>query len=266
MKIGIIGDGVIGAANRIGFSALGHEVVVHDIKYETSIDVVLDTELCFICVPTPSEPSGKCNTEIVRSVVELLNEKKYSGEIAIRSTCEPGFSSGLITSFPDLKISYAPEFLRERCAVHDFLENHELLAIGTESDASFELIKAAHKQIPKNVVRLTPSEAETLKYFNNVYAACRVVFANNLYEVCQRIGADYTQVKNAYAKTGKMGDFYLDVDDSMRGFGGMCLPKDTKAIKHLKDRLGIKLQLLDVILSDNEKLKTTVFSGMRDEE
>ena len=74
MNIGIIGDGVVGSAINFGFQRLGHDVFVHDIRYETSIKDVLNTEVCYICVPTPSKEDGSCNTSIVESVIdELIN-------------------------------------------------------------------------------------------------------------------------------------------------------------------------------------------------
>jgi UDP-glucose 6-dehydrogenase len=62
MNIGIIGLGVVGSANKAGFDQLGHTVVVHDIKLNTTIDLIQHTECVFVCVPTPSKPNGDCNT------------------------------------------------------------------------------------------------------------------------------------------------------------------------------------------------------------
>ena len=83
MKIGIVGDGVVGSAIRLGFERLGHTVLVHDIKYGTKIDEVLDTEICYISVPTPSNDDGSCDASIVESVIEELVTNNYEVVIAI---------------------------------------------------------------------------------------------------------------------------------------------------------------------------------------
>lgn len=169
----------------------------------------------------------------------------------------------MIDKYKNLTIAFVPEFLRERCALDDFLNNHKLLAIGTNSVLVYEKIVKCHGNLPKNTVRLTPSEAEILKYYNNVYASLRVTFANVMYEICKKLDCDYMAVKNAYIKTGKATDMYLDVHSELRGYAGMCLPKDTKALASLSKKLGLPFELLDIITKDNEKVKSTVFNGMR---
>jgi UDP-glucose 6-dehydrogenase len=121
-----------------------------------------------------------------------------------------------------------------------------------------------HGELPQNVVHLTPNEAEVLKYYNNVYAAVRVTFANVMYEICEKLDCDYNTIKNAYIKTGKAIDMYLDVYPELRGYGGMCLPKDTKALASLIKKLDLPFNLLDVVTEDNSKVKKTVFNGMRE--
>ena len=76
MKIGIVGMGIVGSANAAGFTLLGHSVKSHDIKFDTTIDNVLDTEIIFLCVPTPTDESNKCNTSIVEEVIFELNKKE----------------------------------------------------------------------------------------------------------------------------------------------------------------------------------------------
>ena len=122
----------------------------------------------------------------------------------------------------------------------------------------------AHGRLPQNTKQLTPNEAEVLKYFNNVYAALRITFANVMYEICEKLDCDYTTIKNSYIKTGKATDMYLDVNSDLRGYGGMCLPKDTKGLANILTKLDLNYKLLESIDHDNDKFKKTVFSGMRE--
>lgn len=264
MKIGIVGVGAVGSANKKGFEFLQHNVVVHDIKLKTKIQDVCDTEINYICVPTPQAENGSCDTSIIERVIDELGQCNYKGIIAIRSTVVPGFTQSMIEKFNHLTICFVPEFLRERCAEDDFINNHKLLAVGTHDIWVYRKVIRSHGQLPEHTEHLTPNEAEVLKYFNNVYAALRVTFANNMYEICEKLDCDYTTIKNAYIKTGKATDMYLDVNPSLRGYGGMCLPKDTIAIASLMKKLNIDLKLIQSIHDDNLQFKKTVFNGMRE--
>lgn len=263
MRIGIIGVGCVGSANRDGFRHIGHDVVEHDPRLGTAIESIKNTEISFVCVPTPSNDDGSCDTSIIESVLDELDNIGYRGIVAIRSTVVPGFTQSQIEKHRNLAICFVPEFLRERCAFDDFINNHKLLAVGTHDIWVYRKIVQAHGTLPENTEHLTPNEAEILKYFNNVYAALRVTFANVMYEICQNLDADYSSIKNAYIKTGKAIDLYLDVSPGFRGYGGMCLPKDTKALSRLIDRLGLEFNLIKSIDSDNSKFDSTVFNGMR---
>lgn len=265
MNIGIVGVGVIGNINKVGFEKLGHTVAVHDVKLGTTVKKVLESQVIFVCVPTPSTDDGRCDTSIVESVIVELTDHNYQGVIAIRSTVIPGFTISMQKKYSNKKICFVPEFVRERCAEFDFLLGHELLAVGTDSKKIFRLVEKTHGNLPKNKIMLKPSEAEILKYYSNLFAATRVTFANVFFEVCQKFEADYKQVKDAYMKTGRLGDMYLEVRDDLRGYGGMCLPKDTRAFKHLIKDLNLKLDFFDTVDKDNAEFKPTVFEGMREE-
>ena len=89
MKIGIIGLGVVGSAVEYGMKSLGHHVKVHDIKLKTKITDVLDTEICYICVPTPIGSKGHCDISIVEQVIGDLCNLDYTGIIAINFPMRP---------------------------------------------------------------------------------------------------------------------------------------------------------------------------------
>lgn len=264
MKIGIVGIGVVGGAVKYGFEKLGHHVSFHDTFYNTRIEDVLDTEICFICVPTPPDENGACDTSIVREVVDALAKRNYNGIVAIKSTVGPG-TTRLLQQHYGFEICFVPEFLRERCAVADFTENHDVCIIGTDSKEVFEKVKLAHGRYPQKFVQLTPLEAEFCKYFNNVYHATLITFANSFYEVCKACGVDYSRVKDAMVNRSHITDIYLDCNENVRGFGGMCLPKDTKAIAHLCRELDVPVNFFQMLLDENNKYRVTVFEGMRKE-
>lgn len=262
MKVGVIGVGAVGSACKKGFELLGHDVRIHDPKFITKIDNVAETEIVYICVPTPEGDDGSCDLSIVESTINDLERLGYAGVVALKSTSVPGTTEKLLSK-TNLRLCFVPEFLRERSAVEDFVVNHELLAVGCHSKDIFDVVVASHGFFPKNTVMMTPTEAEVLKYYSNVFNATRIVFANAMYEICQKLGADYDKVKDTYLIRGTASPDYLDCNDKMRGYGGMCLPKDTKALDSLLKNLGLDLKLFEAVDHDNTKFKRTVFPGMR---
>lgn len=262
MNIGIIGLGIIGSACKYGFEKLGHQIYVHDIKLNTKIENVLNTDLTYICVPTLSLPDGSCDVSIVEQCVDELNNLNYKGIIVIKSTVKPTTTEKLIKK-TGMQICFVPEFLRERCSIIDFTENHTLLAVGTHSQEIYDKVIECHGKYPQNYAMLTPTEAEILKYYSNVYNSMKVIFANEMYEICKSSNADYTKIKDAFVKRDTTKDLYLDVNDNFRGFGGMCLPKDVAALAAYVKELGIDMSLFEAILNENKKFKITVFNNMR---
>ena len=263
MKIGVVGLGVVGSAIKTGFEKLGHDIVCHDLKLQTTLQDVTDSEILFLCVPTPQGDDGSCDTTIITGILTELSANNYKGIVAIKSTVECGFTRSSIEKFKNLTICFVPEFLRERCAVDDFINNHNLLAVGTHDKFVFDKVVEAHGHYPKDSVKLKPTEAEILKYYNNVFAAYKIIFANIMSEVCNKLDCDYTTVKDAFVKFGRCKDTYLDVNENLKGYGGMCLPKDVKAMAKLLDKLEIDFDTFKSIDRDNSKLKITVFNGMR---
>lgn len=264
MKIGIVGLGIVGSAVKHGFEKLGHSVSFHDIRLDTKLEDVTGADVVYLCVPTPQSDTGKCDTSIIEAVVsELMEIHKYEGVIAIKSTVEPGTTVRLQRQFDNGKICHVPEFLRERVAIADFIENHDICIIGTDSDEVFDVVKESHGYYPKQFIKLAPTEAEIAKYFNNVYNATLITFANAFYEVCKLHEADYTRIKTAMVQRDHISNKYLDCNENLRGYGGMCLPKDTSALAALVREKNLQIKLFEALIEDNKNYKTTVFEGMR---
>ena len=265
MNIGIVGLGVVGTACKTGFEKVGHTVKCHDIKLYTSIEDVLDTEVCYICVPTPSSNDGSCDISIVEEVVSKLNDLNYDGVLAIKSTVEPGTNKVFRSKYKNLKLYFVPEFLRERCATEDFIYNHNVLVIGADDDYAFKIIKKSHGTLPVHVVKVSPVEAELVKYYSNSYKALRITFANSFYKLCDKLGADYDVVKDSFLLHGVGEGHYLNVNKEFGGVGGTCLPKDTKGLAYLVQKLGLNLDIFEMIVKENDKFIVKVPDGMRKE-
>ena len=266
MNIGVIGKGFVGSAVYDGLGQLDNNMSFHDPKYNTNIQHIKDTEIVFICVPTNMKDDGTCDTTVVELVLKNLINIKYNGTVAIKSTVIPGTTKNLQEQFQELNICCVPEFLRERSALTDFILENDVLVIGTNDDKTSKLLIKAYGNLPKQVRVVSPTEAELCKYFNNVFNALRITFANGFYDVCKELNADYGKIYDAVIQRSNIDGHYLRASRSMRGFGGYCLPKDTSAFAKLVDKIygkGVGPRIFDTIVEDNKLYKTTVFQGMR---
>jgi UDPglucose 6-dehydrogenase len=244
----------VGSAVYEGLEYLGHIMSFYDPAYpESRLEDVLSTDLVFVCVPTNQLDNGDCDTSIVDSSVQELDSAGYQGLICIKSTVVPGTTERLKQQFPQQRMAAVPEFLRARHALSDFIHNHDLLVVGCDLEADFELVQRAHGFYPRYSVQVSPTEAEVVKYFNNVHHAMQVTFANITYEVCERLGANYMNVYNAITQRDCINPAYLMANRNMRGYGGHCLPKDTAAWNNLIRELGLDFGLIESVINDNRK-------------
>lgn len=254
MDIGIIGMGVVGSAIAEGFQQIGHNVISFDIKNtNTKLDDLLDCRIIYVCVPTPSADDGSCDIRNVSNVINQLYQINYSGLIAIKSTVTPGTTQKLIDQYASLRLCFVPEFLRERSAVSDFVDYHDVLIVGTTNLDDYNLIVQCHGSIPKKSTMIDPTAAELSKYFSNVFNSLRIVFANGMYEVCKKLEINYQDVFSAVSNKSTVGKDYLKCDKHYRGYSGACLPKDTLAFLQLTKNLGLDhLKLFSAIIEDNQ--------------
>jgi len=263
VRIGVVGAGIIGSAFINGFQHYGYAVVVHSKDRQTKITDVVGADIIFICVPTPSiRGTGQCDCSVVDSVLTELDAIGYRGVIAIKSTVEIGFTAGAINRFPRLTICFVPEFLRERCALADLLEQKTVI-IGVTSDKAADILAEVFQPFKAEIVRCGVSEAEAIKYFHNVYNALRITFANQMYDLLSLKGVNYQRVLDGFAEVNESTKDYLRCSPELRGFAGACLPKDTKALAYLAKEVGIEQNLFSVILELNDSVPQTVFEGMR---
>ena len=255
MNIGIIGLGVVGSANKAGFDQLGHTVVVHDTKLNTTIDAVQNTECVFVCVPTPSKPNGDCNTDIVESVIKEIDDcnHEHKPTVVIKSTVPPGTTDRLHKKYKNIDVIFNPEFLTEMNFIEDFKNQSRIILGGVRRGTSL-LRQVYSKVFPHaTIVKTNAKYAETVKYFINCFLGTKVSFANEMKMLCDEIDIDYDKVVEYATYDERLGKSHWAVPgpDGELGFGGHCLPKDISAIVSGYD----DMELLQAVLKVNDKVR-----------
>ena len=250
----MVGVGWVGGAVAGYFRGSGHEVRLYDPpKGHSDIGVLEAADLIFVCVPTPFDPER--GGFVASNVEEAVSKIPGSKTVIIKSTVVPGTTESLQRRFPGHRLIFNPEFLREKTAAEDFRRPDRQI-IGVTAASAGEAGSVLKLLPPAPFTRVVgASEAETIKYFGNCFLALKVVFANQLYDVCAKLGLDYEAVKDCAAADPRIGPGHLQIFlDGYRGYGGGCFPKDVKAFVQFGDRIGVDLELLKTCDRINERL------------
>ena len=250
---------MVGGAIEHSFNE-AHELFIHDPSRGTSLDHVTDNvEMAYIAVPTPSKEDGSCDTTIVEGILADLPDGFTA---VLKSTVIPGTTARLQSEFSSLKLAYSPEFLVERRRLEDFA-NQKILIVGTEHSEVAEMVFQQHRDagVLSNDVtfHISSTEAEMVKYTKNNFYALKVLFANQMHDICEALGIDWAVVREIITapQDQPIGNSHLEpIMGLNRGFGGKCLPKDTLALKNLADSLGVEYEILEAIQNDNERLRS----------
>ena len=252
-KIGIIGVGYVGGAVKRWFEKEKYPLFLYD-KYKKigSIEDVNKADIIFICVPTPFTKKKGFDLSYVKDAVSIIKGKKI---VVIKSTVWPGTTEMFQKKYPQHKFLFNPEFLVARTAIHDFLNpNRQVIGF---TKISKSIARKILKILPKSPYHkiIPSSEAEMVKYFGNTFLSTKVIFANQIYDLCQRLSIDYDIVKAVASHDPRIGSSHLNIfNDGYRGYGGACFPKDMKALLQLARKKGAKLKLLEIVDSINTKL------------
>jgi GDP-mannose 6-dehydrogenase len=232
---------------------------------------VLKGDILLVCVGTPSEPNGNHNYAYLDRVCgEIASGLRLAEDyrlIAFRSTILPGSLKAHLLPVlqqgsgrqagEDFGVAVHPEFLREGSAIFDF--NHPpFILIGEMDERAGDLLAELYYRAGARIIRTDPDSACLVKYASNAFHALKVVFANEIGQICKQSGVDGVRVMEIFCEDRQLNisPGYLRPGFS---FGGSCLPKDLRALQYLARHQDLHLPVLESILASNHlHLKTAI--------
>lgn len=248
MKIGIVGLGHVGGAMHELFK----DAIIYDkFKCIGSKEEINTCDATFVCVPTPMMEDGNCDTTAVDEVLAWCESKV----IILRSTVKVGYTREMANKLHK-NIVFQPEYYGETVA-HPFanLSDRSWLSFGGTREA-IDLAIDAYKNVINSNVRIyqAPSdEVELAKYMENAFLATKVIFINEMYDVCKKLGLNYNQVREIWTADPRIGTSHTFIYKDNRGYGGSCLPKDISALHQLEKEKGIDDTLINAVIEKNKK-------------
>jgi len=226
---------------------------------------ISNTELSLICVGTPSNDNGSLNLtyveRVARDIGQALAHKTDFHTVVLRSTVLPGTTEDCLipalekasgqTVGQDFGVCFNPEFLREGSSVYDF-GHPPYTVIGRVDERAAQNAAAVYAGLDAPVLIVPVKVAETIKYTNNAFHALKVIFANEIGNICKQQGIDSHQVMEIFCMDAKLNlsPYYLKPGFA---FGGSCLPKDLRALLYHAHSLDVRPPVLESILPSNEQ-------------
>ncbi len=256
--IAIMGTGMVGGALDRYFKTQNIEAGLFDPpKGLADTSVLAAADVVFIAVPTPYYLDGSGFDEsFLKNAVEAIPESGKT--IVLKSTILPGTTNDFQTRYSQHRFLFNPEFLTETTADRDMQSpNRQIVGYTEQSRKDAELVMGL---LPRaSFEKIIPAkEAELVKYFGNAFYALKVAYANQMFELAEKLGIEYDLVKECAKAEPWMGTHHWEIfHKGYRGYGGKCLPKDTRAIAHLAERAGIDLSLLKAAEAYNNAICET---------
>lgn len=285
-RIAVVGAGYVGLSTAVALAHMGHGVTCGEIDeakvamlssgrptiVEDGLEEMLRTELAsgrlrftvgassavegaefvFLCVPTPRLPDGSADTSMLESVVTEIGKDLDSGAVIVNKSTVPVGSTLVVERLlqrRDVSVVSNPEFLREGNAMHDAL-HPERIVVGAADQRAAARVGALFAVTHAPLIVTDAATAETIKYASNAFLATKLSFVNSIAGLCEVVGADVRDVLLGMAYDSRIGFDYLKPGP---GWGGSCLPKDTRALLYIAEEAGFDFDMLKSVVEANDR-------------
>ncbi|MGK9475189.1 UDP-glucose dehydrogenase family protein [Melioribacter sp. OK-6-Me] len=308
MKLAVIGTGYVGLVSGTCFAEMGNTVICVDndqkkleklnrrivpiyepgleILFQRNIDknrltftsdlrrAVEESEIIFLCLPTPQGEDGSADLKYVFGVAEeigkiLQNSQKNDFKIIVNKSTVPVGTSAAVKkilekyNIENFEVVSNPEFLREGFAVDDFMKPDRIV-IGARNPKAFEKMRALYEPFVRQgnpIFEMDPESAEVTKYASNSYLAMRITFMNELANFCEKAGANVEMVRKAMGSDTRIGKRFLFPGI---GYGGSCFPKDVNALIKTSEEFGSPMKILKVVDEVNKNQKEILVKKVKE--
>ncbi|MEK0312391.1 UDP-glucose dehydrogenase family protein [Cohnella sp. 56] len=299
MKLTFIGTGYVGLVSGVCFSEIGNDVTCLDKDlakigrlnggevpiYEPGLQELIaknkalgrlrftgdlsssirSAEAIFICVGTPSLPSGEANLAFIEQAArDIALEMNGYKIIATKSTVPVGTNDKIrqivaqLTQHPFDVVSI-PEFLREGSAIADTLHPDRII-IGSDSPDAAAKLAELHRPLTERIMLTDVRSAEMIKYASNAFLATKISFINEIANICEKVGADVTDVAKGMGHDRRIGPSFLQAGI---GYGGSCFPKDTNALIQIAGNVDYEFKLLKSVVEVNQGQRFNIMTKLR---
>jgi UDPglucose 6-dehydrogenase len=271
-KIGIIGAGFVGSACEIGFQSIANIKIYDKYKNTESLEAVLEhSKILFLCLPTPTNfETQECDISIIENVCKEINEQSEKSKIIIiKSTVPPGTTDKLQELYPNHVFLHNPEFLKEKTFIEDFQNQNRVILGWSEgfnknfSLHTFNTVNKFYKkftehqrtyhQVPAIIINTMAKISEMSKYTINCFLATKISYFNEVFEICERAGIDYNEVKDLVLHDSRITPYGTRVpgEDGQKGFSLSCLPKDINGLISYAKSIDIDPIVLESVWTKN---------------
>lgn len=296
-RVGVVGAGYVGLTSAACLAHLGHHVVCldnDDIKigqlragqvtivepglaelvragldedrlvFTSDPESLAETEVVLLCLPTPRGDGGAADLGVLDTALDTLSTVlRPDCTLVTKSTVPVGTAARLAARHgrAGTAVVSNPEFLREGRAVQDFLRPDRVVIGAAQRDAeSADRVEELYAGTGATVLRCGTAGAELAKYASNAFLAVKLSFVNTLAELCERVGADITEVTGAMGMDDRIGPDFLAPGP---GWGGSCLPKDTHALLRAAESAGVDFAILRDAVRANDRQHAMVVRKVR---
>jgi UDPglucose 6-dehydrogenase len=234
-------------------------------------DVITRSEVICVAVPTPMRKDGSCYTGFLEEVLQNIaaTAKKVERDldsfvVVIKSTVYPGFTEEMQDRHLPMRIVFSPEFLTEANSVEDFKTTNRIIVGGDHDDAlvvckyfaeaDLKMVESGRRLI----LYTSPTTAELVKLFSNGILATKVIFCNEMYDICEKLGVNYEDVRQLAVLDDRIGAGHTRVPgplNNMRGYDGSCFPKDINNLRSFAKKIGVAERLFSAVIDRNNDLR-----------
>ncbi|MFX3635789.1 MAG: UDP-glucose/GDP-mannose dehydrogenase family protein [Candidatus Pristimantibacillus sp.] len=227
------------------------------------------SDIIYIAVGTPMSETGEADMRYVMQAAKKIGEHLNTNKIIVNKSTVPVGTGELVREVVQANKKYPwisfdvvsnPEFLREGSALSDCM-NMDRAIVGSDNPEAAEQIAQLHAPFKTRIFKTDLESAEMIKYAANTFLATKISFINAIANICEKVGADVSDVAEGMGLDSRIGGKFLQAGI---GYGGSCFPKDTYALAHIADKAGYEFDLLKSVIRTNQKQRFVIMDKLRE--